>query len=221
MKDSFGYPIIFMLIMVIIFGGILAVMYRVSEAKIKDYQIDTYQKAILGTLAGKIADITEQSREDILQNYPKSFDRYVQKLEVPGFERKMYQATVADKVVAYCFEIGGKGLWGTMQALISTSTDFRIILDFEIVDQQETPGLGARIEEDWFLEQFRNRLFVVNPESSEDVTQGYEFIAETQTPEHEGQLRRVTGATITSDSVIKMLRAEMNYIYNYLRTSEL
>lgn len=221
MKDSFLYPIIFMLIMVVLFSGILAVTYRFSEAKIQDYQTDSYQKMILSTLATKIAEITQQNPQDIMAAYPKSFEQYIRQLTPQGFKHKVYQAVVDEEVVAYSFEIKGKGLWGTMRALVSTTPDFRTILDFNIVSQQETPGLGARIEEEWFLSQFRDRIFVVNPESEDDVTQSYEFISEAQTPENDRQLKRVTGATITSDSVIKMLRAEFNYIYSYVRSNEL
>ncbi len=221
MKDTFWFPIVFMLINVVLFTGILAVMYRNSENKIQAYEIDSYQKKILGTLSAKIAEATEQTPEEVIAAYPSSFENYVHKLEPKDFEREVYQAVVDDEVVAYCFEIKGNGLWGSMRALVSTSTDFKTILDFAIVNQQETPGLGARIEEKWFLDQFQNRLFVVNPESKQDVTQSYQFIAETQRPENDRQLRRVTGATITSDSVIKMLRAEFNYIYDYVRSNEL
>jgi Na+-transporting NADH:ubiquinone oxidoreductase subunit C len=221
MKDSFLYPIIFMLVMVIIFAGILSLMYRMSEAKIESYQLETYQKRILSTVAGKISEVTGQDIEAIMEGYPETFEKHVIAIQNPAFDRKAYRAVVQDSTIAYCFEIGGKGLWGTMQALISTSTDYRTILAFAIVDQKETPGLGARIEEDWFLNQFQDRLFVQNPESEEDVTRKYEFIAETQEPEHDGQLRRVTGATITSDSVIKMLRDEMNYIYSFVRNNSL
>ena len=210
-----------MLINVVLFTGILAVMYRYSEGKIQTYETASYQQKILGTMAAKIAEVTKQTPQEIIADYPHSFEQYVQQLEPKDFEREVYQAVVDDEVVAYCFEIKGNGLWGSMRALVSTSTDFKTILDFAIVNQQETPGLGARIEEKWFLDQFQNRLFVVNPESKEDVTQSYEFIAETQTPETDRQLRRVTGATITSDSVIKMLRAEFNYIYDYVRSNEL
>jgi Na+-transporting NADH:ubiquinone oxidoreductase subunit C len=221
MKDSFLFPIVFMLIMVIIFAGILSVMYRMSEPKIEAYQVETYQKRILSTVAKKIAEAEGSSVDDVMSQYPDTFTKHVRQIDNPQFERSAFRAVVGDSTVAYCFEIGGKGLWGTMQALISTDTEFRTILDFTIVNQMETPGLGARIEEDWFLAQFRDRLFVVNPESNEDVTMKYEFIAETQSPENEAQLRRVTGATITSDSVIKMLRDEINYIYNFVRKNSL
>jgi Na+-transporting NADH:ubiquinone oxidoreductase subunit C len=221
MKDSFWYPIVFMLIMVVIFASILSVMYRFSQDKILRQERDSYQIAVLSTLASAISDYTGESTESIMAAYPESYERFVRSRDYPELDRESYQAEVDEEILAYCFEIRGKGLWGSMQALVSTTVDLRTILDFNIVNQHETPGLGARIEEDWFLSQFRDRLFVVNPDAEEDISQSYEFIAETQTPENERQLRRVTGATITSDSVIKMLRDEFNHIYKYFRNNEL
>lgn len=154
MRDKFLYPIIFMLIMMVLFAGVLAVAYRFSEETIENYQTDTYQKLILSALATKIAEVSGQTPQEVINAYPASFEKYVKQLHPQDFDREVFQAMVDDQVVAYCFEIKGKGLWGTMRALISTSTDFKTILDFKIVNQQETPGLGARIEEDWFLSQF-------------------------------------------------------------------
>jgi len=216
MKDSFLFPIVFMLIMVVIFVGILAVMYRLSEEKIAAYQQDVFQRQVLALMVGKIAEATNEDVSAILDAYPESYELYVKAVNTEGLERQTFIAQVADSTVAYCFEIKGKGLWGSMKALVSTTTDFRTIVDFAIVEQMETPGLGARIEEDWFLAQFRDRLFVQSPDA-EDITSSYEFIAETQVPEREDQLKRVTGATITSDSVVKMLRNEFNHIYRYMQ----
>jgi uncharacterized membrane protein len=63
MKDSFWFPIVFMLIIVIIFAGILSVMYRTSQPKIEVYQQETYQKLILGTVAAKLAEVTGETQQ--------------------------------------------------------------------------------------------------------------------------------------------------------------
>lgn len=221
MKDSFLYPILFMLILVVIFVGVLAVMYRSSEARILAYNTDVYQKIVLRLLSPAISQATGKSTDEINQAYPEAYALYVQEIKPEGLDRRAFKAVDSDSTLAYCFEIGGKGLWGTMKALISTTTDLQTLVDFAIVNQMETPGLGARIEEDWFLGQFRNRQMVLYPENKDDVTASYEFIAESQTPEHDRQLRRVTGATITSDSVIRMLKNEINHIFAFARDHEL
>ena len=220
MKDSFLYPIIFMLITVLIFVGILAVMYRLSEGKIEAHQIDSYNRKVLITLAGVIAEKTGVSADEIIALYPESYEDYITVITQDGFERNVYAALVDGEVLGYAFEIAGNGLWGSMSALVSMNTALDTILELRMVEQMETPGLGARIEEDWFLSQFKDRLFVFNPESKSDVSKVYEFIAETQTPEDDAQLRKVTGATITSSAVLQMLKDEITYIYNAFEREE-
>ena len=100
------------------------------------------------------------------------------------------------------------------------NTELDTILELRLVSQMETPGLGARIEEDWFLSQFKDRLFVYNPMSESDVSKKYDFIAETQTPKDDSELRGVTGATITSGAVLQMLKDEITYIYNAFEREE-
>lgn len=214
MKESFLYPILFMLIIVIIFVGVLAVAYRSSEGKIEKYRQDEYNKIVLKLMTQKIAEASGETPEAIFEAYPQSFAKYVRELPESDLGKRAFSAVVQDSTVAYCFEIKGKGLWGSIRALVALSTDYRTILDFALVEQMETPGLGARIEEPWFLGQFRNRLFILNPKG-EELTGKYEYIAETQEPENNMQLRRVTGATITSDAVVRMLRSEVSDIYKH------
>lgn len=222
MKDSFLYPIVFMLIAVIIFTGVLAVMYRMSETKINEYAKDNYRKLVLASFADALSEKTQIPAEEIMQSYPESFEEYVKPIDDETFARKAFEAVVDGETIAYGFEVDGKGLWGTMKGFVSTSTDFRTILGFRIVNQQETPGLGARIEEEWFLAQFKGLLFVQNPEGDDKgkVNRDYEFIAETLEPEG-GQLRRVTGATISSKAVVDMLSDEFKEIYKIVRDKEL
>ena len=219
MKDSFFYPIFFMLIIVVIFVGILAVAYRFSEKKIDDYRLDEYQKKILELVSNEVALKSGIEQKQLLEYYPQSFDKYIVAIDMPESDRDAYKAVVDGQTVAYCFEIRGKGLWGSMRALVALDTQLRTIYDFAIVDQMETPGLGARIGEDWFLAQFRNLLFIVNPEK-EQKTENYEFIDE-KAETNPGQLKRVTGATISSSAVLNMLKTEISSIYEDFQESEI
>lgn len=220
MKDSFLYPIIFMLITVLIFTGILAVMYRLSQGKIQAHIDDSYNRKVLITLAGVISEKTGIAEDEIIAAYPDSYDNYIVPIEEEGFERNVFAAEVNGEILGYAFEIAGNGLWGSMSALVSLNTQLDTILELRLVSQMETPGLGARIEEDWFLSQFKDRLFVYNPMSESDVSKKYEFIAETQTPKDDSELRGVTGATITSGAVLQMLKDEITYIYNAFEREE-
>ena len=69
----------------------------------------------------------------------------------------------------------------------------------EFIKQNETPGLGARIAEEWFKEQFRGKMgpFVLVPEG---------------TAEAEKELDAITGATRTSNFVLEMINQSLEDI---------
>ncbi len=102
-------------------------------------------------------------------------------------------------VERYAFPFTGKGLWGSIQGLLAMNPDFSRIEGVIFTSHVETPGLGARIDEKWFRDQFRgvnlskkateDRFLRVGPGSKESVN----------------RVDSITGATITSVSVEKML----------------
>lgn len=96
-------------------------------------------------------------------------------------------------VKAYVFDASGAGLWGRITALIGFDAELRKITGFEILDQNETPGLGGRISEDWFRHQFRGKTGPFAKLVSEKEDSGpISFSA-------------VTGATATSNAVKELL----------------
>ncbi|MDD4309577.1 MAG: FMN-binding protein [Candidatus Cloacimonetes bacterium] len=207
-KDSPMYPVLFMLATCVIFVGVLAVMFRSSEAKIEAYKQNAYQGMILGLLANSISEASGESKDDLLREPQVSYTNYIKEIKLPGLDRKVFAAVVNDSTIAYCFDIGGKGLWGTMRALAALSLDCKTLLGIVIYEQMETPGLGARIGEEWFLAQFRN-VTLYQPDGTAFE---FSFIPEGQKAVDMHQIQQITGATITSVSVLKMLRDEINLI---------
>ena len=59
------------------------------------------------------------------------------------------------------FSVKGSGFWGPIIVMvgvvIAEGPENMTIKGIEILQQEETPGLGARIEEDWFRNQFRGK----------------------------------------------------------------
>jgi len=67
-------------------------------------------------------------------------------------------------------KITNPGLWGPITAILAADPPAERILGFEILEQQETPGLGGRIGEAWFTEQFKGEK--VSAEGRVIVAQG-------------------------------------------------
>ena len=88
----------------------------------------------------------------------------------------------------------GPGLWGDITAVVGFAVDRERLTGLEFLKQSETPGLGARIGERWFKEQFRGKR---GPFST--VGEGE--------PAKENEFDAITGATITSGAVKAILNA--------------
>ncbi len=86
-----------------------------------------------------------------------------------------------------------RGLWGLITAVVGVDPATGAFRQLRILDQNETPGLGARITEPWFLAQPDGRRgpFRLVPEGTRS----------TRTDE----LDAITGATVTSAAIRDML----------------
>jgi Na+-transporting NADH:ubiquinone oxidoreductase subunit C len=207
--DSPFYPIIFMLVITVVFVGVLAVLYRSTEKGIEAFRQQTYQLQILSLFADTLSTVTGQKPAAFLDRttIKANFEKYVQVKKLPMPENniinKEYYA-VSDgngKLIGHCFDITGSGLWGTMRGLLALSPDFKTIINFAIYDQMETPGLGARVEEDWFKKQFGGKPFGTGSQSI-----SFSLVPEAASA-GKAEVRQITGATITSSSVLKMIKA--------------
>jgi Na+-transporting NADH:ubiquinone oxidoreductase subunit C len=87
----------------------------------------------------------------------------------------------------------GAGLWGPIRAVVGFDVTHGRVTGIEFIEQGETPGLGARIEEDWFKAQFKGKKgpFTRLPEGTRS--------------NRENEFDAITGATITSRAVEDIL----------------
>lgn len=107
------------------------------------------------------------------------------------------------------FQIEGSGFQGQISAVISLKPDLETIVGLEILSQEETPGLGARITEHEFLRQFngkvvRPKLLIVNNPGGE-----------------ENKVDAITGATRTSKSVESIINNDVTDVRVNVLTNEI
>ncbi|MGD9818973.1 MAG: FMN-binding protein [Desulfomonilaceae bacterium] len=109
-------------------------------------------------------------------------------------------------VQRYAFPITGKGLWGSIQGLMSLDKDFSKIEGLIFTSHVETPGLGARIDEKWFRDQFRG-LDLTRKASPERYV-----LVQSGARDSANRVDSITGATITSTAVETMLNRDIQRI---------
>ena len=59
----------------------------------------------------------------------------------------------------YALPYEGSGLWGPIRGIMAMNPDLKEIAGLTIMEQEETPGLGSRIAEDEYLEDFVSKRF--------------------------------------------------------------
>jgi Na+-transporting NADH:ubiquinone oxidoreductase subunit C len=105
-----------------------------------------------------------------------------------------FQIKQADGKDAIVVATTGPGLWGMITALVGITPDGTEIMGVTFMDHTETPGLGARIDEPWFKQQFVGRQGPFRTLRAEPKDKSGRAPA-TDT------IDQITGATITSTAV--------------------
>ena len=106
-------------------------------------------------------------------------------------------AAPSDEPSGYVFIRRGPGLWGEITAAVGFDAGFASLTGVDFLKQSETPGLGARISETWFKEQFRGKK---GP---------FTMVGEGE-PAADNQFDAITGATITSNAVLSILNTTVD-----------
>ena len=88
----------------------------------------------------------------------------------------------------------GPGLWGDIVMVVGFAADRQRLTGIEFLKQSETPGLGARISEAWFKQQFKGKR---GP---------FTTVGEGE-PSKENEFDALTGATITTNAVRTIVNA--------------
>jgi len=203
-KKSFSetrvYPIFFMIVLTIVFVGVLATFYHLTQERVQNYKAKNLQTTVLNLFDLPIENVDASYKKHI-----KVIDKEVE-IEGETVSLRYYEASDGDKMLGYSFTVSGSGLWSTITAMLAVTPDLKEIIKLEIVNQNETPGLGGRITEDWFKQQFTKKQMV----------QGRKILLFKLIPEKDkanpNDINQITGATASSKAVVDMLYKDMKKI---------
>lgn len=92
--------------------------------------------------------------------------------------------------------------WGPGVGVMSADPARERVVGLYFIEHAETPGLGGRITETWFLEQFEDKP--IDPPIDDDTY--FEFIPEERDPGPR-QVNAISGATRTSEAVADLLNS--------------
>ncbi|WP_319372233.1 FMN-binding protein [uncultured Ilyobacter sp.] len=200
-KDSLIYTVIFSFTITFVFVFILSVAYKVTAERIKEYQKISEAKAYLSASGIKLdPDENPQVKfSEIFGNDPK--------------DKEVLNASINNENI-FVSSFSGKGLWGTIYGVIATNNEIDKIIGIEITSHSETPGLGGRIEESWFLNQFRG-------EEVPDKIKIVMGVGRGDTISKNSLVDGITGATRTSESVENIINKKLIELRELKRRGEI
>ncbi len=197
MKKSFIFPIIFMVLITAFFTAILAFLNYSTADLVAFNQETELRRTVL-----YVFNIETPSKEPKV--IEETFNKYIEKST--NWE-EVYVAKIDGNIIGYAFPIGGTALWGTVEGFAAVSEDFSELLGIDFVSHSETPGLGGRISEDWFKEQFRGLKLADNIDGNYIVYK----------PAPGGNVDAIAGATLTSKSVSDFINRD---IYEFIKENK-
>ena len=193
-KKSPAYVLSFMAAICLVFGtGISVVNYATQGLLAKNAAMHrnrvlcrAFQLDVAGTSA---------------EAYQQAVDAALRASTVGG--RAVYECVAPGKE-GVGFVAGGMGFWDRIDVVVVLSPDRRNVLNVQVLEQKETPGLGARIEEPWFTDQFKG-LSVAWEASTERRV----LVGANPAPNAANEVDAITGATQTSMALMRFLNDEL------------
>jgi Na+-transporting NADH:ubiquinone oxidoreductase subunit C len=217
-KNSNTYQILYAAVMVLLVGTVLAFIYMALKPKQNENIANDTRKQILSALhiaAAGDAQVKETYEKYVIQDLLVDKDGNVvdsasnvafnvqMKKNVKLAERQLpvMKCKMDDGSIKYVLPMYGAGLWGPIWGYVAVNDDGNTIYGANFSHEGETPGLGARIADKDFQDEFVDKhLF------QEGEFKGVVVLKKGQkSATGAEQIDALTGATITSLGVSAML----------------
>ena len=188
-KNSLIYTIIFCFIVTFAFVFLLA-LANVGTADLvaQNQQIAT-NRAVLNAMN---IDYDPSDRNDIFAKFDN--------VEIITTEDFVYYRSDVDGKTVYALRTEGPGLWGTIEVIIGFNEDLSRYTGLEIIEQNETPGLGGRIADTWYKKQFQEQVipaFIFQGSDMKMAATG----TDAASNKDDDMIDAITGATRTSEAM--------------------
>ncbi len=199
-RNSPGYVLGFMAVLCAVFGlGVSVVHYATRDMQAANERLN-HNRAVAATFR---VEVVGRAPADYARAMARNLEvSYI--LDEAG-ERTVYRQIDEPGRVGFTFS--GMGFWDRINGFLAFESDLQTLVGLRFFDHQETPGLGARIEEPEFLEQFEGlRIDWDAPADRRIVING------GAAPDAAHRVDAITGATQTSTSLMTILNEELERI---------
>lgn len=217
-RQSNTYTLIYSVVLVLVVGVVLSIVYQVLRpAQEENIANDTRKQILAAALISpkegeSVAELWKNhitrsfivnSKGEEIDPQEDAFDvKTSEQVKKPASERKLpvFECSTP-KGVKYIVPVYGAGLWGPIWGYVAFDSNGDTIYGAYFAHQGETPGLGAEIEKPAFQKQFEGKDVF----AADGTFQSVKVVKAGQEPADAAYVHAISGGTITSQGVQKML----------------
>ena len=229
-RQGNAYTLIYSIVLVAVVGIVLSLVYQALRPSQEENIANDTKRQILAA-----ARITPTEGESVSELY----DKYIKESYIVNSQgqkidenKEAFAVNVGNQVkepfdkrelpvfvcstndgVKYILPVYGAGLWGPIWGYIAFDDNGDTIYGAYFAHQGETPGLGAEIEKPKFSNQFEGK----NIFNSAGEFAGIAVLKAGQKAEGKASVDAVSGGTITSQGVQKMLDNSLEPYSTFLK----
>lgn len=170
-----------------------------------------------GVLLGVTNELTKEAilenskinKEDLAIIMPKAtaIEDTDLKLSEEGPIKEAYKAKSGENEIGYVFKVTTKGFHGPVDLFVAVSSEDKIT-GMKVSSHSETPGLGARIEEESFRSKFTDL----------PINELVEIVKTT--PSKENEVDGISGATVSSKAIGTAINDTINFYKENIKGEE-
>lgn len=224
-RDSNGYTIVYASVMVVLVAIILAFTSQsLKDKQLKNEEIDKMMQILRSvrvqtTAATAVDEYNKLITESFLVNANGEIvdgdaftvnviDAFYHHTDLPVFVANI------DGQKKYILAMRGAGLWGPLWGYISLDEDKNTIYGADFSHQGETPGLGAEIVKPAFSKEFYGKKIFNSAGEFKSVA----VVKKGKSAEGQDYVDGISGGTITSQGVDKMLYTSLHDYVEFLKS---
>ena len=188
------FSVAYMFGLTFFFAALVSGIYEVNEERIAINEQIKLQKVVLEVLGMRPEPGTPDKR------VREIFEKRIKVEEREG--RILYRGFAGDgkTLMGYAFPLYGPGFWGPIYGMMGVDPQLERVIGVAFYRHSETPGLGGRITEGWFRNQFAGKR--LPPRGKEGK---YFSFVPAGTARADSELDAITGATGTSRGVERLV----------------
>lgn len=200
MRDKPYYAVVYMFVITAFFSTLLIGLARLTNNRVLANEQLNFERAVVNVFP----QIHYENNQQIHQIFADQFKK--------DNKTGAYVYRKDGQIQGYAVPFSGQGFWDKIEGVIGIAADRTSVTGVTFYEQKETPGLGARIDEDEFRKQFVGKKI-------KDSDKPIGIVPPAQTLA-ENEVHAVTGATQTSTRLQRLMNRDIRAWQTAMKNTE-